>query len=97
MAFFLFLSHKVSRWFLLFSLLQRSFLFYAVGIDMRLYRMLFGAGSIFLVTGFLHKVIALRITRHIYYFLMMNVALILGFLRFLRGIKSAAWSRTERS
>ena len=97
--FFCFLSHKVSRWFSPFFFVTAavSCLMLSVYGHEAVYRMLFGAGSIFLVTGFLHKVIALRITRHIYYFLMMNVALILGFLRFLRGIKSAAWSRTERS
>ena len=90
--FFCFLSHKVSRWFSPFFFVTAavSCLMLSVYGHEAVYRMLFGAGSIFLVTGFLHKVIALRITRHIYYFLMMNVALILGFLRFLRGIKSAA-------
>lgn len=97
--FFCFVSHKVTRWF-------SPFFFISAGISCSLlfffgnetiYRMLFAAGIIFLITGFFNKIIPLNITRHIYYFLVMNLALILGFFRFVGGIKSAAWSRTERS
>lgn len=97
--FFCFLSHKVSRWFSPFFFVTAavSCLMLSVSGQEAVYRMLFAAGSIFLITGLLYKVIALRITRHIYYFLLMNIALILGFFRFLCGIKSAAWSRTERT
>jgi cellulose synthase/poly-beta-1,6-N-acetylglucosamine synthase-like glycosyltransferase len=97
--FFCYISHKVSRWFspFFFATAAVSSLLLSISGQETIYRMLFAAGSIFLVTGILHKVIKLRITRHIYYFLMMNIALILGFLRFLCGIKSAAWSRTERN
>ncbi len=97
--FFCFLSHKVSRWFSPFFFVTAAVTCFILSLSGQeaVYRMLFAAGSIFLVTGLLHKIIALRITRHIYYFLMMNIALILGFLRFICGIKSAAWSRTERS
>lgn len=97
--FFCFLSHKVSRWFspFFFVIASISCLLLSVFGHESSYRMLFAAGSIFMVSGLLHKVIPLSITRHIYYFLMMNIALIMGFFRFVGGIKSAAWSRTERA
>jgi hypothetical protein len=48
-----------------------------------------GAGLSFLIFPF-------AITRPLFYFLSMNTALALGLFRFCAGIKSAAWSRTER-
>ena len=32
----------------------------------------------------------------IYHFTAMNLALLLGYFRYRRGIKSAAWERTQR-
>ncbi|MBN1577896.1 MAG: hypothetical protein JW913_15155, partial [Chitinispirillaceae bacterium] len=96
---FCLVSHKFSRWFsplfLLAAMVSCGVLFFKSDID--LYRMLFASGMMIAMTGILHKFIPLRITRHVFYFLVMNTALVLGFFRFLSGIKSAAWSRTERS
>ena len=96
---FCLISHKFTRWFSPFFLLalfiSSSMLFFKSASD--LYRILFATGSIILVAGMLHKLIPLRITRHVFYFLAMNVALILGFYRYMRGIKNAVWSRTERT
>jgi len=96
--FFCFLSHKVSRWFsplfILTMVISCGFLFW-YGNDV-IYKMIFATGSIFVVAGLFFKVLPLRITRHVYYFMVMNFALILGFFRYLGGIKSAAWSRTDR-
>ncbi len=95
---FCLISHKFSRWFspffLLAGFISSGVLFFRSGID--LYRILFATGSIIVLAGMLYKIIPVRITRHVFYFLVMNIALIAGFYRFLRGIKSAAWSRTER-
>lgn len=96
---FCLISHKFTRWFSPFFLVS---VFICSGVlffesDMDLYRIMFATGSITLLAGILHKAIPLRITRHVFYFLVMNGALILGFYRFLRGIQSAAWSRTERA
>jgi len=97
--FFCYISHKVTRWFSPFffvaAAISCSILF--IFDHLVVYRMMFAAGMIFLVTGLLHKTIPLSITRHMYYFLLMNVALIIGFFRFVGGIKTAAWSRTERT
>jgi biofilm PGA synthesis N-glycosyltransferase PgaC len=96
---FCLISHKFTRWFspffLLLAFISSGVLF--LKSDIELYRILFATGSIIMLAGILHKVIPLRITRHVFYFLVMNVALMMGFFRFVRGIKSAVWSRTERS
>lgn len=95
---FCYVSHKVSRWF------SPMFLFTAIvscGIlawfdASAVYKMMFVIGGIFAVSSFFFKVIPLPIMRHIFYFLAMNVALGLGFVKFLRGIRTAVWLRTER-
>lgn len=95
---FCYISHKVTRWFSPFFLIAAyiscGLLFYYKPVD--LYRMIFASGSIIFLSGGLFKIVPLRITRHIYYFLVMNIALTLGFFKYLKGIESAAWSRTER-
>jgi cellulose synthase/poly-beta-1,6-N-acetylglucosamine synthase-like glycosyltransferase len=95
---FCLVSHKFTRWFspffLCMAIASCGFLF--VKHDFVLYRMFFTTGAVFVTAGILHKIIPLRITRHVFYFMVMNVALILGFLRYVRGIRSAVWSRTAR-
>ena len=96
---FALVSHKFTRWFsplfLLIAVVSCGVLFFKGQSD--LYRLIFAVGSFTVVSGLLHKLIPLRLNRHIYYFFIMNIALIFGFFRFIGGIKSAAWSRTERS
>lgn len=96
---FCLISHKFTRWFspLFFILAACSCGLLFIKSESDIYRMIFASGSIALFAGILHKYIPLRITRHLFYFLVMNVALLLGLATFLRGIRSAAWSRTERS
>lgn len=95
---FCYVSHKVTRWFsplfLLTAILSCGFL--AKFDTAVIYKMIFVTGSIFAVSSVFFKFIPLPVMRHIFYFLAMNVALGLGFMKFLRGIKTAAWSRTER-
>lgn len=96
---FCLVSHKFTRWFsplfLLIAVVSCGILFFEGQND--LYRIIFAIGSFTVVSALLHKVIPLRLNRHIYYFFIMNIALLFGFFRFLGGIKSAAWSRTERN
>lgn len=95
---FCYLSHKVTRWFSPFfvvgATVSCAVLFFIS--ELEIYKMIFTVGVVFLISGLCFKIIPLRISRHIYYFLIMNIALIFGFFRFFRGIRSAAWSRTER-
>jgi cellulose synthase/poly-beta-1,6-N-acetylglucosamine synthase-like glycosyltransferase len=93
-----FFSHKVTRWFSPFFLigiiLSSASLFY---LDAHaIYKAFFTVGAILVLASFFYKVIPISLTRHIFYFLAMNLALIRGFFRYVGGIKSAAWTRTER-
>jgi len=95
---FCLISHKFTRWFspifLATAAMSCAVLFFRSPAD--IYRMLFATGTVIVTIGLLHKVIHLRISQHVFYFISMNVALLMGLLRFLSGIKSAVWSRTER-
>ncbi len=96
---FCYFSHKVTRWFsplfIIAIILSCGALFYLNGHI--IYKVLFTTGFILMFASFFYKIIPLRLTKHTYYFLAMNLALILGLFRYLGGIKNAAWSRTERS
>lgn len=95
---FCYVSHKVSRWFsplfLLTAILSCGLL--AKYDTALVYKMLFVTGGILLVPSLFFKRIPLPIMRHVFYFLAMNLALGLGFIKFLGGIRTAAWVRTER-
>ncbi|MDG5815984.1 glycosyltransferase family 2 protein [Chitinispirillales bacterium ANBcel5] len=95
---FCFFSHKVTRWFsphfFILAAFSSTLLFFAT--DMTLYRVIYSTAAVFMLSGIAYRIFPLRICRHIFYFLTMNCALFLGFIRFISGIQSAAWSRTER-
>jgi cellulose synthase/poly-beta-1,6-N-acetylglucosamine synthase-like glycosyltransferase len=96
---FCYFSHKVIRWFSPFLLggafLCSAFLWFltssAVFIAVTL------LGILFMAFGVSYFVIPGRINRLAFYFLSMNVALVLGLARYCKGIQSAAWTRTERN
>jgi poly-beta-1,6-N-acetyl-D-glucosamine synthase len=95
---FCYVSHKVSRWFspMFLCIAAVSCGIAALAGSESIYRLLFASGTLLVVSGLLHKIIPLPLTRQLYYFLAMNAAIIFGFFRFLSGIRSATWSRTER-
>jgi cellulose synthase/poly-beta-1,6-N-acetylglucosamine synthase-like glycosyltransferase len=95
---FCYLSHKATRWFspLFIVLSAMSCLLLAILGDSTLYKFLLSWGIIFSISGLFYHQIPLRINRHIFYFFAMNLALLLGSLRFAGGIRSAVWKRTER-
>lgn len=97
----LFFSHKVLRWlgpFWLLFLLLAAFLLRD--------NLLYLALLVMLLTGFLLVPlldVALRAlgrhwlpSRHVRYFLMMNLALLAGFFRFIKGIKTNVWQPPKR-
>ena len=96
--FFCYVSHKVTRWFSpIFILLSAACCAVLSYISTGLfYRGLLVLGIISVAGGLLHKIIPFRTAHHFYYFMAMNLALIVGFFRFLFGIRSATWSRTVR-
>ncbi|MBD3390547.1 MAG: glycosyltransferase [Chitinivibrionales bacterium] len=96
---FCYVSHKVSRWFsplfILGAYLSCGVL--AFMAPFFVYRALFGLGAAMLVAALSYKLLRLSAFRPMFYFFSMNAALFLGLFRYLGGIKSAAWTRTERS
>jgi cellulose synthase/poly-beta-1,6-N-acetylglucosamine synthase-like glycosyltransferase len=96
---FCYVSHKVTRWF------SPLFLIVAFLSGLLLtalhgpfgYRLLFFAGCAVIAAACSFLLAPLPFVRPLYYFISMNTALFFGFFRYLRGIRSAAWARTERS
>jgi len=95
---FCYVSHKVTRWFSPFFILFCFFscLLTAVLGGSPFYKFLSSCAVIFSVSGLLYHQAPLKINRHIFYFFAMNLALLLGSVRFAGGIRSATWKRTER-
>jgi cellulose synthase/poly-beta-1,6-N-acetylglucosamine synthase-like glycosyltransferase len=96
---FCYVSHKVTRWFspmFIVSALLSSLLL-TVLCGPALYAVMFLCGLCIVVVAFSYLVLPLPFVRPLYYFISMNTALFFGFFRYLGGIKTAAWSRTERS
>ncbi len=97
---FCYVSHKAIRW---FSAIFLAVSFGALGVltafgSCQIYSLLFFAGVIgiaIVLVGYLG--LKIKVLRPAYYFFIMNIALIQGFFRFAKGIKSAAWSRTDRT
>lgn len=95
-----FLSHKVLRWVAPFFLIL-IFVLNLLLIKEKLYLFIYALQCFFyfsaLIGQLLSKLgISLRLFNLCYYFVSMNVALFLGFIRYVRGTQSAAWKRTER-
>jgi cellulose synthase/poly-beta-1,6-N-acetylglucosamine synthase-like glycosyltransferase len=96
---FCYVSHKVTRWFspffILFAIVSSFALVFFHGPVV--YDALFYAGVFGVAIALSYRIVPLPFVRPLYYFVSMNAALVIGFFRFLGGIRSAAWSRTERS
>jgi cellulose synthase/poly-beta-1,6-N-acetylglucosamine synthase-like glycosyltransferase len=99
---FAFLSHKVLRWLTPFFILYILFVFPFL-LEIKVNYWYFGLFllTMFAALGFdffLKKVkIHLSILRYLTHFATMNVALFLGFFRYLKGIKSSIWEPTKRN
>ena len=100
---YIFFSHKILRWFGPFFLMMM--LLGAIGIFLgtaQTIRYLF----LFVILGmvllpaldfFFEKLgIHFRMLRHIRYFMAMNIALFVGFIKFTHGIRSSIWQPTKR-
>jgi hypothetical protein len=99
---FAFVSHKLLRWAtpLLLALALLANVLLAVAPGAWGYRLLLGAQLGFYalaLAGWLGASGALRrAASFAHYFVAMNVALSVGFWRFVRGTQRAAWQRTAR-
>jgi cellulose synthase/poly-beta-1,6-N-acetylglucosamine synthase-like glycosyltransferase len=101
---FLYISHRVLRWTLSPLCLILAFLSNVVLVatgDSLLYNALLLAQLFFYFAAFLgssagisQRIKSLKVP---YYFVFMNLSVILGFFRFIRGAQPAAWEKSKRS
>ena len=98
---FAFISHKALRWlspfFLLFSLLL-SIIYFNHGTPNVIIVYGFGLVGILVLLDFIFKSlnVNIKILRYTTHFTIMNVALFIGFFKFIRGNSNGIWNRTER-
>lgn len=99
---FSFLSHKVMRWagpfFIVVMLLTSA----GLSAESRLYAWLFAAQLIAISLPAIDAVlksanIHLTLLRFASHFYLMNLALLIGFFKFLRGVESNIWRPTQRN
>ena len=101
---FAFFSHKVLRWFTSFFLLASiiaSTLLFVLYPSIQIYQMVF---VLMIVNIFLPLIdlvlkamnISVNLLRLHRYFLSMNIAMFLGFIDWVRGVKTNIWKPTER-
>lgn len=102
---FLYISHRVMRWTtspicLVLAFVSNAILFFDPGTV--LYRLLFIGQALFYgmasASGlFSSKGNQPKLMKLAYYFVFMNLSVILGFFRFMRGRQPAAWEKARRS
>lgn len=99
---FSFLSHKVLRWLGPFFLLIAFTASAVLQFENLFFRWMFLLQLLGFFTPVLDKLLS-RVNIHTFalrllaYFYSMNAALLLGFIRYLRGIRTNAWSPTQRN
>jgi cellulose synthase/poly-beta-1,6-N-acetylglucosamine synthase-like glycosyltransferase len=95
---FCYVSHKVTRWFspLFIAAAMVSCCWLVAAHGPFVYRILLCAGLVGIAVSCTYTLMPLPFVKPLYYFISMNAALFLGLFRYLRGIRSAAWSHTER-
>lgn len=101
---FAFFSHKVLRWlgpfFIIFAFLSNGLL---AATDNFFYKLLFLFQTLFLLLvpllDVLFKKLKINILafRKVRYFVMMNIALLEGFIKYLNGIKNNVWQPPKRN
>lgn len=101
---FAFFSHKVLRWlgpfFIIFALISSLILTISGNILYQILFLLILAGGIGIpVLDFILKKIKINILpfRAIRYFMMMNLALLEGFFKFIKGVKNNVWQPPKRN
>ena len=98
---FTFLSHKVLRWvgpfYIIFAFISTLFLlslpFYQLALLLQVLAMLIPLLDYLLRKMNIHN----RILRFITHFYSMNLALFIGFFRFIKGVDSGIWKVTKRN
>jgi len=99
---FCFFSHKVIRWFVPILVMVTLGTSLALGIDQMIYRIITLLHLFILVVPVIdHLLRKIKIhtipLRFISHFVLMNVALLAGFIRYLGGIRNNVWQPTRRN
>jgi cellulose synthase/poly-beta-1,6-N-acetylglucosamine synthase-like glycosyltransferase len=94
-----YLSHKVIRWSVPFLLLISLLTTALLALNSKVYFLLFFAQIILIQTAvivnlFNIKFAVLKFISHFYY---MNFALFLGFINYIKGVKTSIWEPTKRT
>ena len=98
---FCFLSHKVIRWygpFILLAMLVISFYLWLSGLVYKIL-LIIQLVSIFasIADFYLRKIkLQLIILRFVTHFYTMNLALLVGFIKYMIGVKANVWEPTKR-
>ncbi|NOZ46927.1 MAG: glycosyltransferase [Chlorobi bacterium] len=95
-------SHKILRWFGPFYILFALFSSFYLGLNNNFYLYLFYTQLIVLLLPFIDYLLRILgihiiILRFITHFYNMNLALLIGFIKFLTGVKSNVWQPTKRN
>lgn len=98
---FTFISHKVLRWLTPFFLLISFVCLFFLSFQHPYFKYLFFLEILLFLSpliDFLFKKAGmnLKLLRFIAYFSFMNLALMIGFFRYLKGVKSSVWTPTKR-
>ena len=99
---FCFLSHKVLRWMGPFIILAMLISCAALSVFSTFYQFVLILLLLFLLSPFLDRSfkrmgINFPLLRFAAYFNLMNLALLYGFIKYLSGVQSSAWSPTKRN
>ncbi|MDG2071703.1 MAG: hypothetical protein P8J55_08285 [Pseudomonadales bacterium] len=94
---FTYISHKVLRWFTPHLLLVAGCLLLMLAFDSKLYAIICASAVLVCMLSFAAvQLQRWRVLRLLGFWLSMNIALMHGFLVFLRGVESGGWKSTER-
>jgi cellulose synthase/poly-beta-1,6-N-acetylglucosamine synthase-like glycosyltransferase len=99
---FAFISHKILRWFTPFFLLACLILSAFLAFENDVFKFIFLIQLIFytipLIDFLLRKInLHIVILRFITHFVSMNVALLAGFIKYLKGVNTNVWQPTKRN
>ncbi|MDI9340510.1 MAG: glycosyltransferase [Sediminibacterium sp.] len=96
---FAFLSHKVLRWLTPFFILLCLLSSLALMVVSNLFLILFIGQLVFMMIPFLERRLKTgsRLMTYISHFYMMNLALLIGFFRFMNGVSDSIWEPTKRN
>jgi len=96
---FMFLSHKVLRWWTPFFLITALISSLLLAFDFPVFALLFFFQCLFILVSVIDNLIPInqRLIKFIAHFYLMNLALFMGFIKFTKGIQSSIWQPIKRN